>query len=177
MAGEATARRPLVIGYGNTLRRDDGIGWQVADRLAEDPRARDIDVGAAHQLTPELAYDLSGASHVILIDAKVAEDHVPAPLADVAPALRPGRCEVVRLDTTRSAGGAASHHCTPQALATLAELLYGAVPPVTLVGVGVGSVDEGETLTEAVADRIPAILDLVIALANGDPPDEGRRHA
>ena len=37
----------LVIGYGNVLRSDDGIGWHVAERLAEDPRFDGVDGPAA----------------------------------------------------------------------------------------------------------------------------------
>ena len=67
----------LVIGYGNTLRSDDGVGWVAAALLADDPRlAGDlsragVEVRAVHQLTPELALDFSRASLVILIDAAV----------------------------------------------------------------------------------------------------------
>ena len=28
----------LVVGYGNALRTDDGLGWHAAERLADDPR-------------------------------------------------------------------------------------------------------------------------------------------
>ena len=33
----------LVIGYGNPLRSDDGVGWHVAERLADDPRLAGVD--------------------------------------------------------------------------------------------------------------------------------------
>ncbi|MFI5043071.1 MAG: hydrogenase maturation protease, partial [Acidimicrobiales bacterium] len=59
----------LVIGYGNTLRSDDGVGWHAAALLAEDPRLAGVEVLAVHQLTPELALDMSRATLVILIDA------------------------------------------------------------------------------------------------------------
>lgn len=65
------ARRPLVIGYGNTLRRDDGVGRYLADRLARDPRAAGVRVLAAHQLLPEHALDLHEASVAVLVDALV----------------------------------------------------------------------------------------------------------
>jgi hydrogenase maturation protease len=44
----------LLIGYGNPLRGDDGLGWQVADQVARDAD-KSIKVVATHQLTPELA--------------------------------------------------------------------------------------------------------------------------
>ena len=59
----------LVIGYGNPLRGDDGAGWKAAELLAEDPRLAGAVVLARHQLTPELADDVSRASLVVLVDA------------------------------------------------------------------------------------------------------------
>ena len=64
-------RPVLVLGYGNILRTDDGIGWRVAECLADDPRLAGVSVIGCHQLTPELALDLSQASLAILVDAAV----------------------------------------------------------------------------------------------------------
>ena len=61
----------LVVGYGNPLRGDDGIGWHAARRLADDPRLAGARVLACHQLAPELAEDVSQASLVVLVDASV----------------------------------------------------------------------------------------------------------
>jgi hydrogenase maturation protease len=60
----------LVIGYGNPLRTDDGLGWHVAIRLSRDPRLAGVEVLPCFQLTPGLAVDLSYASLVALIDAR-----------------------------------------------------------------------------------------------------------
>jgi hydrogenase maturation protease len=59
----------LVVGYGNSLRGDDGVGWHAAGRLAADPRLAGARVLARHQLTPELAVDVAQASLVVLVDA------------------------------------------------------------------------------------------------------------
>jgi len=185
----AALRRPLIIGYGNSLRSDDGIGWHVANALRDDPRTAGIDVIASHQLTPELAEDLHRASLVVLVDARV--DGSPPPL--------PGHCEVSRVSapakaaagapaepgtgarTEPGAGGASTHHCTPRYLATLAEQLYGRVAPLKLVGVGVASIDDGDQLTPAVAAAVPSIVDLVLDLIGDAKPapsfPEDHRHA
>ena len=54
----------LVIGYGNPLRGDDGFGCSAAGLLAADPRLDGATVLGRHQLTPELATDIAGASLV-----------------------------------------------------------------------------------------------------------------
>jgi hydrogenase maturation protease len=66
----------LIIGYGNPLRSDDGVGWQAAELLTDDPRLADAQILACHQLTPELAEDVSRAGFVVLIDAST-EPGVP----------------------------------------------------------------------------------------------------
>ena len=64
--------RVLVIGYGNALRADDGVGWHAAGLLADDPRLVGATVMALHQLAPELALDLSAATLAVLVDASTA---------------------------------------------------------------------------------------------------------
>ncbi len=58
----------LIIGYGNTLRSDDGVGQKVAEIVAgwELQGVRSLPV---HQLTPELADDMAQFDTVIFIDA------------------------------------------------------------------------------------------------------------
>ena len=41
----------LIIGYGNPLREDDGVGWQVADQLLKNSEGS-IKVLTAHTLAP-----------------------------------------------------------------------------------------------------------------------------
>jgi len=62
----------LIIGYGNTLRGDDGAGPRVAEVVAgwSLPNVRAI---SAAQLTPELAEALAGAEVVIFVDAQVSQ--------------------------------------------------------------------------------------------------------
>ena len=61
--------RRLVIGYGNRLRGDDGVGWEVASRLAAAVPSEAAHILTVHQLTPELAEPVSEADLVIFIDA------------------------------------------------------------------------------------------------------------
>jgi hydrogenase maturation protease len=56
----------LVIGIGNTLAGDDGIGARVVRRLR---RRTGIRVLVVQQLTPELAEEIAGAARVIFVDA------------------------------------------------------------------------------------------------------------
>jgi hydrogenase maturation protease len=140
----------LVIGYGNTLRSDDGVGWAVADRLARDPRLRGADVRAVHQLAPELALDVSRSSLVVLVDAAL----------DGAP----GSVAVQAVGASPEAGSAWSHHLGPGELVGLAGELWGATPPVFLVSVGAASLELGEALSPALEAAVPRVVDEIAAI-------------
>ncbi len=141
----------LVIGYGNVLRSDDGVGWHVTERLASDARFAGVTVLQRHQLTPELALDLSQAERVALVDA----------CAD-----RPAGVITVE-HPDPGAGGVPtwSHRMEPADLATLARSLYGRAPAMCLVSVGAESFDVGEGLSPAVAAAVPRVVDALADLA------------
>jgi hydrogenase maturation protease len=144
----------LVIGYGNTLRSDDGVGWRAAVLLAADPRLADVKVLAAHQLTPELAFDMSREALVILIDASIDDP--------------PGAITVRSLaDDDNVAGGApgaGSHHVGPGELLAVALELYGAAPAAFVVRVGVANIEVGESLSPEVAAALPGAVDAVVEI-------------
>ncbi len=142
-------RRALVIGYGNVLRTDDGIGWRVAERLAGDPRFEGVTVLQRHQLTPELALDVSRASLVAFVDAGVG-----------------GAPGSVAIEPIASAPGASAwtHRLDPSTLVALARALYGTAPDAYAVRVAVGSLDAGTTLTPVLDRALPQVVDAVAGL-------------
>jgi hydrogenase maturation protease len=142
-----TAAAVLVVGYGNSLRGDDGVGWHAASRLAGDPRLAGARVLAHHQLLPELAVDVSRASLVVLVDAAADGD--------------PGAVSVRRVQPRRTETATWSHHLTPESLAGLAEALYGAVPPIVLVSVAAGSFADGDRLSGALQQALPEVVEVV----------------
>lgn len=60
----------LIIGYGNMLRSDDGVGPRLAEAV-EALHLRGVSTLACQQLAPEHAEAVSKASAVIFIDAAV----------------------------------------------------------------------------------------------------------
>jgi hydrogenase maturation protease len=148
-----TLRRVLVVGYGNPLRGDDGIGWHAAELLATDPRLDGARVLAHHQLAPELAADISRASLVVLVDASAEGD--------------PGAIRVRTVEPRPAAQTTWSHHLDPRTLAGLAEALYGPVPPVVLVSVAAGSFAEGDGLSSALQQALPEVVEVVAGIVTG----------
>jgi hydrogenase maturation protease len=143
----------LVIGIGNPLRMDDGVGWRAVEAIAADPRLAGVHTVSTHQLLPELALDVSRAGCVVLVDARVGR-----PAGDVS---------VEQLSATSVTGSAWSHHLDPASLAGMARDLYDAAPPLFLIGVGVGSMEHGECLTAAVEAAVPRVVDAVVDIAEG----------
>jgi hydrogenase maturation protease len=139
----------LVVGYGNPLRGDDGVGWRVAESIVADPRLAGAHVMTAHQLLPELAMELGEAGLAVLVDARVGEPPGSISVMHVAPCAE---------------GGPFGHHLTPGALAALARTVAGRSADVVVVSVGVQSVEPGTGLSHAVAEAVPAVREVVADL-------------
>jgi hydrogenase maturation protease len=150
----------LVIGYGNLLRGDDGIGQILANGLDERIRHPSVKFVACHQLTPELAEPISRAATVIFIDAYEGEEAGFLTSYEVMP--------------TRD-DGAFTHQATPATLLAAARSLYGKNPRSMMVCVEGESFEFGDTLSPSMEMKLPGLLntlqqviDLQISIETGD---------
>jgi hydrogenase maturation protease len=136
----------LVIGIGNVLRGDDGVGWRLAEEV-EAEREEDGEgerqgkVRCLHQLTPELVEEIAGVERVLFIDAWLAPP-------GAAPCLRP----------VRPGGGEASqsHRLEPAHLLALAEMLHGAAPRAAELLVPAFAFPHGDALSADLRRSLPA---------------------
>ncbi len=125
----------LVLAYGNPLRRDDGVGWVIGERLAEILPENVADVRVLHQLTPELAEPISHAEAVIFVDAAEGE--------------KPGTIRWTEIQP-----GSFTHQVEPASLLDAAQELFGHCPPAALLTVTGGDFGYGEGLSPAVANAV-----------------------
>lgn len=140
--------RPIVvIGYGNDLRGDDGLGPAVATRLQvlQWPGVRVLSV---QQLTPELAGLLAEARRVIFVDAELSGE---------------AGVRARQLDTSYESAPT-THASSPQSLLALTHEVYGRSPEAWLVTVP-GFRFDLETVLSAEAQRyvepaVAAVRDL-----------------
>ena len=157
MSGQGAAA--LVVGIGNPLRQDDGLGWQVVEQLSALLGAA-VETAACQQLTPELAERISGWPLVVFVDARQGG--------------RPGQVRRRVLQPARDDEAAFSHQLEPSALLAWSAALYGAAPKAYLVTVDGGAFGYGQALSPAVAAALPEVTRLIAALLAGQPLEAER---
>ncbi len=146
-----------MIGYGNTLREDDGVGYRVAEAITavSSDHLRTI---SCHQLTPELAAELATCDRVIFVDARL-----PDGIMEVS----------LRRLWANNAGVTNTHHCTPYDLLQLVNVLYGVCPKAYQILLPTQSMDFGETLSPvATAGMETALAHLPILIEQPHLPDD-----
>lgn len=142
--------RPLVIGIGNPLRSDDGLGWAVAEQLSQ-VGGMCCDIQAVHQLTPEMAPRMAAANLVVMIDASHEGEPGEVRIHSVSPSAQPGH-----------PGAVGTHFTTPEELAALTAGVFGQCPPVVVVTMTGANFSMGEQFSSIVARRIPRVCAAVL---------------
>ena len=144
--------RVLIVGYGNPLRGDDGMGWHAAEMLRQSVDDPEVEIITVHQLTPELMGPVSEAGSVIFLDAAASGE--------------PGAVTQRRIDTGATPAGDFTHHVTPETLLEGARILYGRRPPATLLSVAGADFEPGDQLSEPVRGALPEVVRLALQLLN-----------
>jgi hydrogenase maturation protease len=150
------SERTLIIGIGNPLRSDDGLGWVVAEQLAQDGDM-DCDIHAVHQLTPELAQWAAVADRVIIVDA--SRDGVP------------GELQVYPLALAGYPPSRGSHAIAPEELALLAECIYGRCAPIIIVTMAGADFSLGESFSSIIAPKVAQVSEIVRRIYAGSQPN------
>ena len=146
----------VVIGIGNPLRRDDGIGPAVAAALAaHDLRGTPVLTCAAEPT--ELLDAWEGAALAVLIDA-VAGD-------------QPGRVRTCSLADLAEAAPVSSHDLGLRQAYELGRALGRSPESVVVVTIDVADTGHGQGLSPAVAAALPEALRTVCAVI-GEQADE-----
>jgi hydrogenase maturation protease len=141
----------LIIGYGNPLRGDDGLGLAAAAALTQLLADRpDVQVITVHQLTPDLAELIAGYATVIMLDAHAGET--------------PGELVVTRIAPVAGRSQPFSHYLSPAELLTVTEALYDRRPAVWLAGLTGSSFEVGHSLSEPVRQALPGLVSRVLDL-------------
>lgn len=157
------SKRTIIIGLGNPLLGDDGIGWKVAERVRDCLQSgwspqREIDVESLALGGLSLMEHLIGYDQAILIDAITLDKGKPGSVISVAIDALPG----APIGHTSS-----SHDTTLQSALELGRRLGARLPDeIYLVGIQAEvKYDFTEDLTADIAAAIPnavqAVMDLL----------------
>ncbi len=141
----------LILGIGNPLRSDDGLGPRVVAELAGRPQPAGVEVIDGATAGFDLALLLADRDTVVIVDA-------------VAGSWQPGT--VVRLgggELPGAARGNSSHEAgLGEALEVVRRLGRGPTT-VVLLGIAAASIEPGDELTPAVAAAVPELVEQVMA--------------
>lgn len=144
----------LIIGYGNTLRSDDGAGQAVAEAIANRalPGVRSLSV---HQLTPDLAADMATVDRVLFVDAVLSRDDVPP------------RVQIQPLDP-QSPNNSLGHHCDPRSILAFSGLLFDRIPDAYWVWIPAVNFEFGETFSEVTQRAIDVAVNQIANICRGE---------
>jgi hydrogenase maturation protease len=142
------AAKILVLGYGNTLRSDDGVGPLVAEIVA-DLHLPGVETLVAGLLTPELADPISRVKTVVFVDAAVDAPR-EVQLRSCAPA-----------DSSQIM----AHAADPKTMLALARDVFGHAPQAFLLTIPVENLAIGEELTPVARAGMDRAVGLIRRLA------------
>jgi hypothetical protein len=153
----------LVIGYGNALRCEEGLGCRVADEVAAKGWAG-VDVIVSRQLTPELAQAVSAASRVVFVDAAL-----PAAGAALPVHPRPHLRRLAPADPTEGGRpGPFNAVVHPRVLLGIAGLVYGRVPAAWWLTLPAADFGPGEGLSDEAVRQVCLALGRIASLFGCD---------
>ena len=159
----------LIIGLGNPILGDDGIGWQVAERVAGILSSRsDLPPAEVKCLSLgglSLMEHLIGYERAILIDAVNLDEAPPGTLFNFPLSSLP-----------HQAGShlSSSHDTSLQIALKIGETMGAQLPSeIHVIGIqAINLYDFTEQLSEPVATALPGAVELVInSLKQGNPSD------
>lgn len=146
----------LVIGYGNSLRRDDGIGPRVAE-IIEELNLPSVRTLVCQQLSPEHADLVARARRVVFVDAAV--DHLDGVKLRK---LEPG-------DTTQLM----AHAADPCTMLALARDVFGHAPEAWWLTIPAINLGFGTDLSQAAEAGIEIAVAEIRRIAAGICPAGG----
>ncbi len=141
-------QRTLVIGYGNVLRADDGLGAAVVEQVDRQDWPG-VETRVVQQLHVELIEEMLRFDRIVLVDAGAGG----------------GEISLQRVTASSANGLSSSHHVGPGLLVGLARRLYGKEPAVFLCRVPGESFALREGLSGAALRRVPEAVRVIQRVA------------
>lgn len=139
------SKRILIVGIGNELRGDDGIGAYIC-RCIEEKKIEGVHTLISHQLHTELAEEFLAYDHIVIADASVNEKPV-----EFYP-LKPGQL----------APASSSHHVNASMLAAIAKQLYNKELSIMICSVKAEDFEIGSSLSALAKNNADSAAGIII---------------
>lgn len=146
----------LVLGYGNDLRGDDGVGRRLAEAV-EAWGLPGVCAASLHQLTPEVAETVSHAELVVFADASPQVKRV-----HLGPVLR------------QSSTSEGAHQVDPSAVLELARMVYDRAPAAWMLHLPAEQFELGAALSASAQVGLAEALDRLRGLVDEAMPGASR---
>jgi hydrogenase maturation protease len=141
----------LILGIGNLLLKDEGIGVHVVQRLMNMPLPTDVEVMDGGTMGLNLIYSIEGRKKVIVIDAVMTD-------AQAGTLYR-----FTDKDLEEQTGSLISAHDINFVHVLKNAALLGIKPEeVIFIGIKPLEISEGLELTPVIEEKIPRIIELVM---------------
>jgi hydrogenase maturation protease len=150
----------LVLGIGNILLRDEGVGVRVVEAMQKSPPAGDVEIVDGGTAGADLVDILADRRKVILIDAIDADAEPGAVFRLRAEDLLPQAGEMIslhQLGVVESLAIAAKLHCAPK--------------EVVVFGIQPKEISPGLELTAEVQAAVPTVIAAVLRELGGEDND------
>ena len=148
----------VVLGLGNTLHSDDGVGPQALEKLRSDPRVpADVSLIEGGTLGLELLTYIWDCSYLLVLDA-VDVGQPPGTLV---------RMSSQELQTLPGKGSV--HQLGVADLLVALRVLANRTPEVVLLGVQPASIEWGTELSPAVGAALDSLVDAAVTELCGRP--------
>ncbi len=148
--------RTVVVGFGNLLLGDDGVGIHVVQALAGHDLPAGVELVDGGVASLEVLGSLRDAAKVVIVDALTGGGE-PGNVYRLTPA---------DLEPSSVAPGLSLHEFSlPQALALLEQT--GPLPPIVIFGVEPAAIETGLELSAPVAEAAIRVAGLVAAEVRG----------
>ena len=157
--GKAAASQStvLILGLGNPLRKDDGIGPRVIEEL----EARGLPEGVVTLDGGTGGLDLLRVleewDDVVVVDAADMDESTGGRAAGEFVRFNP-----MQVELSESRDGLSLHHAGLAEVLALARALDRPLPSIVIIGVQPRDIGWGEGLSEEVEAQLPALLDAVL---------------
>jgi hydrogenase maturation protease len=155
----------LILGLGNPLMGDDGIGWRIAELLSNDPRLpSDSEALCAGADLLRWAHAMEGRKKVILIDAILA-DAEPGSLQTFEDSF--AELEICQWNV---------HHLSPPLAVCLLQSASPGLRDVrfTFLAIAIHSIEARPALSPELNEQLPEILDRVLRGLRLERPEADR---